>query len=181
MNELSELRAEVKRLSDKVEDLEYRNRDLIAIINPDDFDLSYLGPLFTTSESVILNLLRECKYVCTKERLFNALYWDRSDPLDIKIIDVFISKIRKKLRELSVPGSIETVWGRGYLCDPILRDYLNERRINAANGGTTGHSPSRGQDPGQSPDLSSGGRGQDNHFGIDRKGPDIDPDPVSRF
>jgi two-component system cell cycle response regulator CtrA len=41
------------------------------------------------------------------------------DEPELKIIDVFICKLRKKLSEATGdPSYIETVWGRGY----VLRD-----------------------------------------------------------
>lgn len=49
----------------------------------------------------------------TKEQLFNALYAGRDEP-ELKIIDVFVCKLRKKLGEHG-PKIIKTVWGRGYL------------------------------------------------------------------
>ena len=54
----------------------------------------------------------------TKEMFLNHLYGGMDEP-ELKIIDVFICKLRKKLSEATGDGShIETVWGRGY----VLRD-----------------------------------------------------------
>jgi two-component system cell cycle response regulator CtrA len=54
----------------------------------------------------------------TKEMFLNHLYGGMDEP-ELKIIDVFICKLRKKLA-LACGGEnyIETVWGRGY----VLRD-----------------------------------------------------------
>ena len=54
----------------------------------------------------------------TKEMFLNHLYGGMDEP-EVKIIDVFICKLRKKLA-LATEGAnyIETVWGRGY----VLRD-----------------------------------------------------------
>ena len=54
----------------------------------------------------------------TKEMFLNHLYGGMDEP-ELKIIDVFICKLRKKL-SLATDGDnyIETVWGRGY----VLRD-----------------------------------------------------------
>jgi two-component system cell cycle response regulator CtrA len=51
----------------------------------------------------------------TKEMFLNHLYGGMDEP-ELKIIDVFICKLRKKLSE-STGGEnyIETVWGRGYV------------------------------------------------------------------
>lgn len=54
----------------------------------------------------------------TKEMFLNHLYGGMDEP-ELKIIDVFICKLRKKLAEANGGEShIETVWGRGY----VLRD-----------------------------------------------------------
>ncbi|KAF0675222.1 response regulator transcription factor CtrA [Profundibacterium mesophilum] len=54
----------------------------------------------------------------TKEMFLNHLYGGMDEP-ELKIIDVFICKLRKKLTQATGGDShIETVWGRGY----VLRD-----------------------------------------------------------
>ncbi|QUD90319.1 response regulator transcription factor CtrA [Phenylobacterium montanum] len=55
----------------------------------------------------------------TKEMILNHLYGGMDEP-EMKIIDVFICKLRKKLADASGGAHhIETVWGRGYtLRDP---------------------------------------------------------------
>lgn len=54
----------------------------------------------------------------TKEMFLNHLYGGMDEP-ELKIIDVFICKLRKKLAEATGGESyIDTVWGRGY----VLRD-----------------------------------------------------------
>ncbi|MET0546356.1 MAG: response regulator transcription factor CtrA [Caulobacterales bacterium] len=53
----------------------------------------------------------------TKEMFLNHLYGGMDEP-ELKIIDVFICKLRKKLAVACGEHYIETVWGRGY----VLRD-----------------------------------------------------------
>ncbi len=54
----------------------------------------------------------------TKEMFLNHLYGGMDEP-ELKIIDVFICKLRKKLSQATDGANyIETVWGRGY----VLRD-----------------------------------------------------------
>jgi two-component system cell cycle response regulator CtrA len=54
----------------------------------------------------------------TKEMFLNHLYGGMDEP-ELKIIDVFICKLRKKLSEATGGDNhFETVWGRGY----VLRD-----------------------------------------------------------
>jgi two-component system cell cycle response regulator CtrA len=58
----------------------------------------------------------------TKEMFLNHLYGGMDEP-ELKIIDVFICKLRKKLTEAtSGENYIDTVWGRGYvLRDPAIK------------------------------------------------------------
>ncbi|MFY8141163.1 MAG: response regulator transcription factor CtrA [Caulobacter sp.] len=59
----------------------------------------------------------------TKEMFLNHLYGGMDEP-ELKIIDVFICKLRKKLESAGAPKTlIETVWGRGY----VLRDPVEEK------------------------------------------------------
>lgn len=73
----------------------------------------------TGKEYSILELLSLRKgSTLTKEMFLNHLYGGIDEP-ELKIIDVFICKLRKKLADaLDNDGYIETVWGRGY----VLRD-----------------------------------------------------------
>ncbi len=58
----------------------------------------------------------------TKEMFLNHLYGGMDEP-ELKIIDVFICKLRKKLSQATAGQNyIETVWGRGY----VLRDPVAE-------------------------------------------------------
>jgi two-component system cell cycle response regulator CtrA len=59
----------------------------------------------------------------TKEMFLNHLYGGMDEP-ELKIIDVFICKLRKKLAAATDGDHyIETVWGRGY----VLRDPAEEK------------------------------------------------------
>jgi two-component system cell cycle response regulator CtrA len=70
----------------------------------------------TRKEYQMLELLVLRKGVTlTKEMFLNHLYGGVDEP-EMKIIDVFICKLRKKLSAACAgPSVIETVWGRGYL------------------------------------------------------------------
>jgi len=77
----------------------------------------------TPSEYKMLELLSLRKNtVLTKEACLNHLYNGLSEP-EIKIIDVFICKLRKKIAAVGGESQIETVWGGGYM----LRDAKAER------------------------------------------------------
>ena len=73
----------------------------------------------TGKEYGILELLALRKgTTLTKEMFLNHLYGGMDEP-EVKIIDVFICKLRKKIQDATTGDNyIETVWGRGY----VLRD-----------------------------------------------------------
>jgi two-component system, cell cycle response regulator CtrA len=69
----------------------------------------------TGKEYAILELLTLRKgVVMTKEGFLNHLYGGMDEP-EVKIIDVFICKLRKKLAQAGADNLIGTVWGRGYV------------------------------------------------------------------
>ncbi len=86
----------------------------------------------TSKEYGILELLSIRKgSTLTKEMFLNHLYGGMDEP-EVKIIDVFICKLRKKIDKLSTDAGscIETVWGRGY----VLRENEtnNSQKENSA-------------------------------------------------
>lgn len=80
----------------------------------------------TGKEYGILELLSLRKgSTLTKEMFLNHLYGGIDEP-ELKIIDVFICKLRKKLSDvLDGENYIETVWGRGY----VLRDSTEDPKV----------------------------------------------------
>ena len=86
----------------------------------------------TGKEYAILELMVLRKgMVLTKEAFLNHLYGGMDEP-EMKIIDVFVCKLRKKLAQAGAGSLINTVWGRGYMVrDPhpgSLRDEAAPRR-----------------------------------------------------
>jgi two-component system cell cycle response regulator CtrA len=82
----------------------------------------------TGKEYAILELLVLRKgMVLTKEAFLNHLYGGMDEP-EVKIIDVFICKLRKKLAQAGADNLIGTVWGRGYM----LRDPAAAKAQHAA-------------------------------------------------
>ena len=87
----------------------------------------------TGKEYQILELLSLRKgTTLTKEMFLNHLYGGMDEP-ELKIIDVFICKLRKKSSEATGrENHIETVWGRGYvLRDPKPDDAAQDMAISA--------------------------------------------------
>ena len=86
----------------------------------------------TGKEYGILELLSLRKgTTLTKEMFLNHLYGGMDEP-ELKIIDVFVCKLRKKLANATNGENyIETVWGRGY----VLRDPNGEEEVKAQAAG----------------------------------------------
>jgi two-component system cell cycle response regulator CtrA len=106
-------------------------QSLIAIgdlvVNLDAKNVEVLGakvPL-TGKEYQILELLALRKgSTLSKEVILNHLYGGMDEP-DLKIIDVFICKLRKKLFIASSGNDyIATVWGRGYAMQELVEQSL---------------------------------------------------------
>jgi len=80
----------------------------------------YVGDVqihFTGKEYQILELLcLRMGQTLTKEIFLNHLYGGMDEP-ELKIVDVFMSKIRKKLEGATGERIIETVWGQGYVIE----------------------------------------------------------------
>lgn len=68
-------------------------------------------PKLTPSEQRVLTCLVG-NTVATRDAILDALYAGRPSEPEPKIIDVFVCRLRQKLKPLGV--SILTVWGRGY-------------------------------------------------------------------
>ncbi len=88
----------------------------------------------TGKEYGILELLSLRKgTTLTKEMFLNHLYGGMDEP-ELKIIDVFICKLRKKLTTAcGGKNYIHTVWGRGYvLREPSEEDMRQPERVEAA-------------------------------------------------
>lgn len=92
----------------------------------------------TGKEYEVLEFLAQRKgTTITKDMFLNHLYGGGDEP-EIKIIDVFVCKIRRKLKVLTGGDPlIDTVWGRGYvLTDPEKRPAnAIETPSKAAQGG----------------------------------------------
>jgi two-component system cell cycle response regulator CtrA len=70
--------------------------------------------------------------VATKDMILTALYNGMDEP-QMKIIDVFVCKMRKKLQSWDI--EISTLWGRGYYLTREMKDKvrsLREEEVGAA-------------------------------------------------
>lgn len=79
-------------------------------------------PLTSKEYSILELLLLRKGSVLPKEAFLDHIYGGMDEP-ELKIVDVFICKLRKKISDLTGGlNLIETVWGRGY----TLRDIEND-------------------------------------------------------
>jgi two-component system cell cycle response regulator CtrA len=83
----------------------------------------------TTKEQSVLELLALHRgQVVTKEQFLTHLYNGIHEP-ELKIIDVFVCKMRKKLFEAAGKNYIETIWGRGYVLKHPNEIPENQRKL----------------------------------------------------
>lgn len=84
----------------------------------------------TASERLVFSTLVSRERV-TKDQIMAALYRDlHRDEAEPKIVDVFICKLRRKLKPFGI--KIETVWGVGYYLDPLQRAEFSKIAEGAA-------------------------------------------------
>jgi two-component system cell cycle response regulator CtrA len=74
----------------------------------------------TQAEQMLLGLVAYSTGICTKEHAYTVMYGMHDDPPLQKILDVYISKIRRKLNPLDI--HIETAWGRGWYMEADQRE-----------------------------------------------------------
>ena len=115
---------DVLALRQRVAELEERIRQLTALLAPPGVQAPREWRL-TNSEHTVFQVL-VARPVATKEMILAALYWDKGlEEPELKIIDVFICKLRKKLSQHGV--AIATVWGRGWsMPEDVRRRFIQE-------------------------------------------------------
>jgi two-component system cell cycle response regulator CtrA len=89
----------------------------------------------TPQEQRVVGVLLNRDYA-TKDAIMAALYRDLGkDEAEIKIVDVFVCKARKKLSPFGI--EIHTIWGKGYSIDAETRSRtLAEISAAKGDGGT---------------------------------------------
>lgn len=114
---LARVQVQLRRKEEKETGIE---RDLSfkdMVLNRDTFQVRIDGRILskiTKQEFAILELLlRNPKQVFSKEDIFEYV-WDEPYMGETKTLDVHISNIRKKIKQVTSDEYIETVWGIGY-------------------------------------------------------------------
>lgn len=83
----------------------------------------------TSKEQSVLELLAMRKgTTITKEQFINHLYNGLHEP-ELKIVDVFVCKLRKKIFDMAGENYIETNWGRGYALKEPRDIPENQRKV----------------------------------------------------
>ena len=100
--------------------------DLIVNLDSKTVEVDGARVHLTSKEYQMLELLALRRgMTLTKEMMLNHLYGGMDEP-EIKIIDVFMCKLRKKLANASGGKNyVETMWGRGY----VLRHPMEEDAV----------------------------------------------------
>ena len=126
--------AKIRELNIRVRELEYtiveweRRYTENLTGTPDEILLHIKHRLsLTQSESLLLVTLLRRPQGHRKEALHESIYaMTPGDTPELKIIDVFVCKIRKKLRDHGLGDCIDTIWGAGYRINEEQRPALVE-------------------------------------------------------
>jgi two-component system, cell cycle response regulator CtrA len=112
---VARIRAIVRRSKGHAQSVIYTD-DLCIYLDTKTAEVNGVRVHVTGKEYQMLELLALNKgTTLSKEKFLSHLY-DGPDEPEVKIIDVFICKLRKKLADVSGGKDyIETVWGRGYV------------------------------------------------------------------
>ena len=112
---LARVQVQMRRKSQEAPSQTLSYKDMV--IHKDTFQIEIRGvelPKITKQEFAILELLlRHPKKVFSKEEIFEYA-WDEVYMGETKTLDVHISNIREKIKQVTNEGYIETVWGIGY-------------------------------------------------------------------
>lgn len=125
---LARVRAVIRRSnghsesSIKIGKLELKTNNKIVLANNHPVHL-------TSKEYRILELMAiKSGHILTKEMFLNHLYNGIDEP-ELKIIDVFMCKLRRKItKSLGEEGYIQTIWGQGYMLKAPHENLPNSRQ-----------------------------------------------------
>jgi two-component system cell cycle response regulator CtrA len=105
---IRELEESKRQLTERVEELEHYIRELLEDVPEAAF------PFMTRTEARLMVMLMERK-ACTRNSLHHATMLDNGKETEPKLIDVYICRMRRKLREtLGLDDVIDTFFASGY-------------------------------------------------------------------
>ncbi len=109
---------ELAKLRDRYESVVEENRWLKEQLNPPGF-LPASFPLSEREEQLFKLLITRPQW--TREALCNAIYINEPDEdmPDLRMIDVLVCKIRRKLKPFEI--EIKTYWGKGFGMSEAMR------------------------------------------------------------
>ena len=129
----------IVRLSEGYRDSMSRTGKLAVDLNARVVSVDDQSVQLTGKEYAILELLTVQKdTIVTREMLLNHLYGGTGEP-ELKIIDVFVCKLRKKLAQATGGDHyIETVWGRGYMLHEPMATAATQTHVPMREAGLSG-------------------------------------------
>lgn len=114
---------EVAALRRRVVELEADNRRMSDALRP-----AQVLPTewrLTPSEQTVIMALHRARRGLTKNGIHAALYFDTTVEVELKIVDVFICKVRAKLKARGFDRAIDTIWGNGYALTESFRAVID--------------------------------------------------------
>lgn len=116
------LEQEIRILTRELEELKFKLQSI------DSSKLTHVFPPYwglTVKECDILLELSKVETL-TKSAFMEIFYFSKNLFVDAKIYDVFISKLRRKMRDAQLPVNITTNWGLGYSLTKESKIFLSQ-------------------------------------------------------
>ena len=88
-----------------------------------------LNQHLTLKEATVLRAVLQHDRVATRDFLLNLIYAGQDEP-EMKILDVFVAKLRAKLGPHRI--AVQTVWGRGFCRHPDYALAIEEGSVAVA-------------------------------------------------
>lgn len=94
------------------------------VLYPERLELTLNGQTVELSHKemkLLETLMERSMRVTSRDRLLEKL-WDDQHFIDENTLNVYVTRVRKKLKELGIEDAIETVRGAGYMLKPTWRE-----------------------------------------------------------
>ena len=127
--EIKRLREENGALQERVEELEFQVEELLQDVPEAAF------PFMTRTEARLMVMLMS-REACKRSALHQASMMDNGKETEPKLIDVYICKVRKKLRDvLGLSDVIDTYFASGYGISAVNKDRVKQAMEAYRNAG----------------------------------------------